>query len=344
MTAEKETQSAARRKRVQILKRLIILSLITSILIPIILCVILFIRINGLEHQIEQLQSMLLDAAQTGSVFGEMEEAGSRGAVTEQEIADSADIPGVSDSLSGSTAGSSEDADHADASDGLQNADHADAEDGTRKVYLTFDDGPSANTDAILDILAEYDIKATFFVVGKEGEWAEKAYKRIVEEGHTLGMHSYTHEYSTIYASVDAYAGDLNRLKEYLYTLTGIESRFVRFPGGSSNKVSDVDMKEFITYLNEEGLTYFDWNVSSRDASHRKLSAEEIVDNCMQEMDRQGTIIVLMHDAAGRDTTVEALPILIEKIQAMENTELLPITEDTVPVQHIKITQEETED
>ncbi len=343
MTAEKDTQSAARRKRVQILKRLIILSLITSILIPIVLCVILFVRINRLEHQVWQLKAMLSEVVQADSVFGETEENREQAddGKTETEITDmpedgSLDTPdgaGISDGFGMP--------DEAGASDGLQAAD----DDGViRKVYLTFDDGPSANTDAILDILAEYDVKATFFVVGKEGEWAEEAYKRIAEEGHTLGMHSYTHEYSTIYASVDAYAEDLSRLREYLYTLTGIQSRYVRFPGGSSNTVSDVDMKEFITYLNEEGFTYFDWNVSSQDASRVKLSAEEIVDNCMKGMDRQGSVIVLMHDAAGRDTTVEALPMLIEKIQAMENTKLLPITEDTVPVQHVTITQEETED
>ena len=212
-----------------------------------------------------------------------------------------------------------------------------------RKVYLTFDAGPSANTNKILDILALYDVKATFFVVGKEGEWAEEAYKRIVEEGHTLGMHSYTHVYQSIYASVEAYAEDLNRLRDYLYEVTGVESWFVRFPGGSSNTVSDISMREFITYLNEEEITYFDWNVSSGDAGSRLLEAEEIVANCINGMGNKNTVVILMHDAAGKPTTVEALPALIERIQEMENTELLPITVDTLPVQHIK-SQEDTED
>lgn len=216
-------------------------------------------------------------------------------------------------------------------------------EEAVRKVYLTFDDGPSSNTNKILDILAQYDVKATFFVVGKEGEWAEDAYNRIVEEGHTLGMHSYTHVYQSIYASVEAYAEDLNRLRDYLYEITGVESRFVRFPGGSSNTVSDLDMHTFITYLNEQGITYFDWNVSSGDAGSRKLEPEEIVANCINGMGNKDTVVILMHDAAGRPTTVEALPALIEQIQAMDNTEILPITEDTLPVQHIK-SQQETED
>lgn len=142
---------------------------------------------------------------------------------------------------------------------------------------------------------------------------------------------------------MEAYAEDLNRLRDYLYEITGVESRFVRFPGGSSNTVSDLDMHTFITYLNEQGITYFDWNVSSGDAGSRKLEPEEIVANCINGMGNKDTVVILMHDAAGRPTTVEALPALIEQIQAMDNTEILPITEDTLPVQHIK-SQQETED
>lgn len=333
MTAEKDTRSADRRKRVQFLKRLIILSLITSILIPIVLCIILFIRIQSLEKQIEELKDLVTaEQMQVSSGASVMEENGSQGYGMEPIIVDGSEERGESDAFD-TTAGMEE------------MGDLEDAEESVRKVYLTFDDGPSSCTDEILDILAEYDVKATFFVVGKEGEWAEEAYRRIVEEGHTLGMHSYTHEYSNIYASVDAYAEDLSALQEYLYEVTGISCKYVRFPGGSSNKVSKTDMKELIAYLNEAGYVYYDWNVSSQDASGRELSVEEIVDNCMEGLEKHDNAVILMHDAAGRHTTVEALPILIEAIQAMENTELLPITDDTVPVQHITITQqEETED
>lgn len=178
-------------------------------------------------------------------------------------------------------------------------------------------------------------------MVGKEADWAKEAYKRIAEEGHTLGLHSYSHDYNKIYASAEDYAEDLNRLRDYLYEETGISCKFVRFPGGSSNKVSKVDMREFIDWLSDTEYVYFDWNVSSQDASKRKLSADEILNNCLDGIYKHDNAVVLMHDAAGRDTTVEALPALIEAIQAMENTELLPITEEAVPVQHIK---KETED
>ncbi|MBD5535054.1 MAG: polysaccharide deacetylase [Lachnospiraceae bacterium] len=330
MTAEKAVQPAARRKRVQRLKRLIILSLMTAILTPTVLCVILFNRLHILEKQIDRLETAVADMQEeqaaavqaAGTNFGFSE-----GVVFHLELVQPPEPEEPEET------GSAEDEPGVDMQE----------EEPVRKVYLTFDDGPSSNTNKILDILAQYDVKATFFVVGKEGEWAEDAYRRIVEEGHTLGMHSYTHVYKSIYASVEAYAEDLNRLKDYLYEVTGEESRFVRFPGGSSNTVSDISMREFITYLNEEGITYFDWNVSSGDAGGRLLEAEEIVANCINGMGNKDTVVILMHDAAGRPTTVEALPALIERIQEMENTELLPITDDTLPVQHIK-SQKETED
>lgn len=208
-----------------------------------------------------------------------------------------------------------------------------------RKVYLTFDDGPSTNTNKILDILAAYDVKATFFVVGKTDQRSKDALQRIVEEGHTLAMHSYTHEYAQIYASVDAFAEDFTKLQDYLYEVTGVRSMVYRFPGGSSNKIKarQLDMREFIGWLGEQGVVYFDWNISSGDAGSRKLSPEEIVANCMAGLDKNyKTSVILMHDAAGRPTTVEALPLLLDEILSMEDTVILPITGNTRAVQHVK--------
>ena len=181
---------------------------------------------------------------------------------------------------------------------------------GVKRVYLTFDDGPSANTDKILDILSEYDVKATFFVVGKENYVAQ--YKRIVDEGHTLAMHSYSHVYNEIYSSPEAYKQDLNKLRTYLYELTGVECDIVRFPGGSSNTISKVDMHSLIEYLDSEDMVYFDWNVSSGDASRTHKSAEQIASNVLNNIDKYNNAVVLMHDAAEKTSTVEALPIIIE--------------------------------
>lgn len=205
---------------------------------------------------------------------------------------------------------------------------------GIRRVYLTFDDGPSSNTDKILDILDEYGVKATFFVVGKDGYYSEQ-YKRIAEEGHTLAMHSYSHVYKEIYQSVDAYAQDLSKLHDYLYELTGVDCNIVRFPGGSSNTISDIDMREFAAYLDEQGMVYFDWNVSSGDAARGYVSAQQIENNVLNNINNYNNAVVLLHDAGNKDTTVEALPHIIETILKSENTVLLPISSDTVPVQHL---------
>lgn len=208
-----------------------------------------------------------------------------------------------------------------------------DKSDGMKRIYLTFDDGPSSNTDKILDILDSYGIKATFFVLGKSGY--DEQYKRIVSEGHTLAMHSYSHKYSEIYQSLDTYKADLLKLHDFLYELTGVDSKIVRFPGGSSNTISKVDMGELISYLDEQNMIYFDWNVSSQDASSVTKSAQEIADNVINGLGKFNNSVVLFHDASNKDTTVEALPIIIDKVLESEDSVFLPISDDTVLVQHV---------
>lgn len=334
---EKEAQEAKRHKRVDRLKKGIMGLFVFAVLAPIVLTVVFTLRINSLEKRLrdvtgnlEKLQAEEQKSAVEAYVSALGNPSGQEGA-----------------SGQGATAGQ-EGASGQEATAGQEDVrgqeDASDEENVTvRKVYLTFDDGPSSNTDNILDILDTYGVKATFFVTGKEGAKAEASYRTIVEEGHTLGMHSYTHDYSVIYASEEAFMEDMEKLQRYLYDVTGVQSTYIRFPGGSSNKVSDVDMRLLITDVHEAGMEYFDWNVSSQDASSKPLTKEEILDNCLNSIERFQNCIILMHDAGSKDSTVEALPELIEHIQAMEHTELLPITEDTVPVWHIKMTQE-TED
>ena len=204
-----------------------------------------------------------------------------------------------------------------------------------KKIYLTFDDGPSRNTNRILDILKEYDVKATFFVVGKTDEESVKAYQRIVSEGHTLAMHSYSHKYAEVYESEESFIRDLEELQEYLYQITGVWSRYYRFPGGSSNAVSRVDIQELIRYLDENDITYFDWNIASGDAVSDILSAETITRNCVSGIDRWPESMILMHDALEKSTTVEALPQIIEQIRDRGDAVFLPITDETVPIQHV---------
>jgi len=205
---------------------------------------------------------------------------------------------------------------------------------GTRYVYLTFDDGPSTNTDEILDILEQHNVKATFFVCGKPNAKYTDLYKRIVNDGHTLGMHSYSHKYSELYASLDSFKEDTDKLRIFLYETTGVWSSFYRFPGGSSNTVSKVDMHELTDYLESSDVTFFDWNVSAGD-DKAGANKDTIYANIVNNVPRFKHCVVLMHDAADKKSTVEALPEIIEAIQAMDDTVIVPITEDTLPVQHI---------
>nr|WP_300308453.1 polysaccharide deacetylase family protein [uncultured Anaerostipes sp.] len=204
-----------------------------------------------------------------------------------------------------------------------------------KKVYLTFDDGPSDNTEEILDILKENNVKATFFVIGKETEQAKKSYQRIVLEGHTLAMHSYSHNYDQIYASVDAFSKDLKKLQNYLYEITEIRPVIYRFPGGSSNSCVK-DISPYISFVNSQGWLYFDWNAQSGDALDFDTSAEQLNENILKDVHSQDVSVVLMHDLHEADHTVEGLDALIKTLKK-EGYQILPITANTRPVHHVSV-------
>ncbi len=302
------TRDEKRKRRVRSIKRFILFLAAILIFIPIIVMLILLNKVNQLEYQINELYQLIEEGGTTETEVQESEE----NTLPRAEEQNSKELE-------------------------IQTLPTDEIFEG-RKVYLTFDDGPSENTAAILDILKQYGVKATFFVVGKTDETSLTIYKRIVDEGHTLGMHSYSHDYGDIYSSVENYVADLNRLGDHLYQVTGIRPEYVRFPGGSSNRVSKVDMKELIEYLNKNGYIYYDWNLSSKDADYSNLSAEKITINCLSQVeDYSKEVIILFHDANDKKSTVEALPDIIKGIYELENTKILPITEETIPIQHIQL-------
>lgn len=208
------------------------------------------------------------------------------------------------------------------------------------KVYLTFDDGPSANTEAILDILDSYNVKATFFVLGKEDQQSKDRLQMIYERGHTIGMHSYSHDYSEIYSSMEAFEADYNKIKQYVFDVIGADCTVYRFPGGSSNTIGDIGMQECVDFLTGQGVEYYDWNISSGDGSSQKQSTQAMVKNCTESIPRYSTSIILLHDAASKKETVEALPAIIEAIQAIEGAVILPISEETTAVHHVVAAKE----
>lgn len=210
--------------------------------------------------------------------------------------------------------------------------------DDVKYAYLTFDDGPSANTIKILDFLKANNIKATFFVIGKEGY--DDVYKRIVDEGHTLAVHSNTHIYSDIYKSVYAFLNDINTLSEKLTKLTGVKPTIMRFPGGSNNTVShkyggNQIMDKIIPEVKKEGFTYFDWNVDSSDATATCKDKGAIFNSVMNGVQGKNNAIILMHDAAAKTSTVEALPQMVDGLRK-KGFVFKAITEDTPQVQFKK--------
>ncbi len=220
----------------------------------------------------------------------------------------------------------------------VDNLDNIAQEGDIPMVYLTFDDGPSENTDTILDILDDYNVKATFFVVGQDVETYGDSYKRIVDDGHTIGMHSYSHNYSKLYQSADSFSEDYNKIHNLILETTGVDTKFYRFPGGSSNKVSNTSMSVFINFLNEQGAVYYDWNIASGDATSQAFSADELVDNVMKDVVKYKTSVVLLHDQSNKTATVEALPRLIEALNGV-GAMILPITDDTTIIQHVSVVQ-----
>lgn len=311
---ETRDRSVKKKSFIEILVPVLTLLTIANCAVILVLVMNIGRKVNRLEQQVLLIQNETKNAL-----------------VTEQEVV----LADISD-LDGNAVDAEEAADIAAIE--VQENTHkwdgkGDSSNGIRRVYLTFDDGPSTNTDRILDILAQYGVKATFFVVGKEGYTDQ--YRRIVEDGHTLAMHSYSHRYNEVYASLDSYKADLTKLHDYLYELTGEDCRFVRFPGGSSNTVSKVSMWDLIDYLESEDMVYFDWNVSSGDSTGGKKSVNQLTNNVLENIGKYNNAVVLFHDAAGKTTTVDALAGIIEKILESDNTVLLPISEDTVKVQHL---------
>ncbi|MCR4909173.1 MAG: polysaccharide deacetylase [Lachnospiraceae bacterium] len=206
--------------------------------------------------------------------------------------------------------------------------------DGHRRAYLTIDDGPSIYTDEILDILKEHDVKATFFVCGT-GELDERfrhCYKRIVDEGHVIGMHSWSHKYSEVYYSAESFQYDLDKIRNLIYNETGVAADIYRFPGGSGNRVAPHDMSDYIAVLYAGGLEYYDWNVYVGDSSGGKSTASQIVANTLNGSKGLDTAVILLHDTGAKRSTVDALPEMIEGLRA-QGMELLPFDEN-VPILH----------
>lgn len=178
-------------------------------------------------------------------------------------------------------------------------------------IYLTFDDGPSTkNTSRLLDILKEENVKATFFLIDKTN--TDYLIKRMYDEGHTIGLHTASHNYKYIYSSTTNFIKDIEKIQEKVARITGEKSSIIRFPGGSSNTVSSFNPGIMCTLSNmviEKGYHYFDWNVSSGDAGSKR-SKKNTYRNVTNNLSKNRANVVLMHDIY--DSTVDAVKDIIK--------------------------------
>lgn len=185
-----------------------------------------------------------------------------------------------------------------------------------KTVYLTFDDGPSKNTGKILDILEQYQIKATFFVIGKDlSEEGVENMKRAAAEGHAIGLHTYSHDYKKIYSSVADFLADYDLLRQELEKQLGYSPTIFRFPGGSYCSYGKNIRSELIEEMTRRGYTYYDWNVSAEDAVGT-VTAYSIKNNIFPKVYNVSAPVILMHDAPLNNLTAELLPEIIEALLA----------------------------
>ena len=297
-------EAAYRKKRVKRIKKIIVGTAIVLLLLPTIMCLFLLVKVHSLEKQIETITKV----SDSGVVKAQEKEVKTTKAPKKASTAEPTIKP-TDDTT-------------------------------TKKVYLTFDDGPGSQTGKILDILKKNHVKATFFVTGKEDASSKKIYQRIVKEGHTLAMHSYSHIQDVIYDSKEAFEKDLKQINRCLCEATGVHTKFYRFPGGSSTQNTSLSIQNFIDVLKKNHYLYLDWNVISPDINNANATKEQVVTGVMQGVDAYDTAVVLMYDVADKPMTVKALPSIIKQIKA-KNYELLPVDESMILIQHNNGNQEE---
>ena len=200
-----------------------------------------------------------------------------------------------------------------------------------KTIYLTFDDGPSYYTPHLLDILAKYNVKVTFFITGNHPDYVD-CIGRAYREGHSIGVHSYTHNYWNIYASEEAYFDDFNLCEDLIYEQTGEYTKLFRFPGGSSNTVSNFNpgiMSRLTKTMTDMGYYYFDWNVTSGDAGETTDTDQvywNVISSCTSNVS-----VVLQHDIKG--FSVDAVERII--VWGLNNGyQFLPLEESSYGAHH----------
>lgn len=196
-------------------------------------------------------------------------------------------------------------------------------------MYLTFDDGPSENTPRVLDILKERGIKATFFLVGESVERHPEIVRRIVAEGHSIGVHCYNHDYENLYQSVESYVEDFEHARKVIYDVTGENTILFRFPGGSINTYNGEVCADIIEEMTKKGYLYYDWNASLEDAAAGVEPAQLVANGVGTTLGRK-KVILLAHDVVYNTGM-----ILEELLDSFPEYEMRPLSEEVEPI-HFK--------
>lgn len=293
MAEETKDNIDFRKKRVKRIKKIIVVLCILLFILPVVLSIVLFSRVKKLENRIETIIS------ENKLETGREEAMADIVSAKEKEIVTGSAIE----------------------------------EEKTKRVYLTFDDGPSKQTERVLNILKKKKVKATFFTIGREDEFSQNIYRRIVREGHTLGMHSYSHIFKEVYGSLEGFKEDFYRISDHLEKITGVRPVFYRFPGGSSNSVNQLPIEQYTDFLKEQGVQYVDWNVIAANGITDNVTKKDMVRSVMEGVAKYDTSIVLLYDSADKKMTADSLSAMIDSLQAA-GYELLPMDDSTVPIHH----------
>ncbi|MBK5240702.1 MAG: polysaccharide deacetylase [Clostridium sp.] len=191
-------------------------------------------------------------------------------------------------------------------------------------IYLTFDDGPSILTDKVLDILKENDVKATFFIIGNQINGFEEVIKRTHNDGHSIGLHTYTHKFKRIYSSRDMFIKEMLDCRNEIYRLTGISPNIIRFPGGSSKRLTN----SYLNTLHSYNFKIYDWNMVTSDGINSNTSPNRIYRDATEGNEKLSPIILLLHCDYMHKNSCKALPNII-KYYKEKGYEFKIISEDT---------------
>lgn len=197
----------------------------------------------------------------------------------------------------------------------LSNIYHSD----TKRAFLTFDDGPSQNTETILQILEQYQVKASFFVLGTQVEKKPELVKKIYEQGNFIGNHGYSHNYSAIYSSPQAVLDEYNHTNSLIQQALGdsnFNSHLFRFPGGlAGGKYADIK-NQAKDLLEQNEIFQVNWNALTGDSEKAKPTPEELMTNLQKTTEGKNSVVILMHDSAAKKVTADILPQVIEYLKS----------------------------